>query len=78
MKFPLFVIHKLLGFALEDEDGTSRIPWIRDGLITSVGAMLAPLNREDSVAAMSPNDPGIAGIFRTQQMYVEHLATCKE
>ena len=78
VKFPLFVIHKLLGFALEDEDGTSRIPWIRDGLITSVGAMLAPLNREDSVAAMSPNDPGIAGIFRTQQMYVEHLATCKE
>ena len=78
VKFPLFVIHKLLGFALEDEDGTSRIPWIRDGLITSVGAMLAPLNREDSVAAMSPNDPGVAGIFRTQQMYVEHLAICKE
>ena len=76
--FPLFVIHKLLGFPLEDEDGTSRIPWIRDGLITSVGMMLAPQNRGESVAAMDPNDPGVIGIYRTQQMYVDHLAACKE
>ena len=76
--FPLFVIHKLLGFPLQDEDGTSRIPWIRDGLITSVGMMLAPQNREASVASLDPSDPGVVGIMRTQQMYIDHLADCKE
>ena len=76
--FPLFVIHRLLGIPMEDPDGSSRFPWIRDGLIKGVGLMLTPQNRTDSIAEMDPRDPGIIGIARTQQMYIEHLASCKE
>ena len=75
--FPLFVIHKLLGIPLEDPDGRSRIPWIRDGLITSVGTMVEPANRESSLRRLGPDHPGVAGAIRTQNMYVDHLATCK-
>ncbi len=76
---PLFVIHKLLGFPLEDPDGISRIPWIRDGIITAVGTMLEPQGgREAAFARLGPDNPGIQGAMRTQQMYAEHLAICKE
>ena len=75
--FPLFVIHKLLGIPLEDPDGSSRIPWIRDGLITSVGTMVEPASRESSLRRLGPDDSGVAGAIRTQNMYVDHLATCK-
>ena len=76
--FPLFVIHQLLGFPLEDPDGSPRIPYIREGLITGVGTMLEHGgNREDFLARLGPDHPGIVGIKKTQQMYHEHLADCK-
>ncbi len=75
---PLFVIHKLLGFPLEDEDGTSRIPWIREGIITMVGTMLDPDgDRADALAQLGPDHAGVQAAMRTQQMYAEHLAECK-
>lgn len=74
--FPLFVIHKLLGFPLEDPDGTSRIPYIRDGIIMGVGTMVEP-SREQSIGKLGPDHPGVVGAMKTQQMYVEHLAECK-
>ncbi len=75
---PLFVIHKLLGFPLEDEDGTSRIPWIREGIITMVGTMLDPEgDRADALAQLGPDHTGVQAAMRTQQMYAEHLAECK-
>lgn len=76
--FPLFVIHKLLGFPLEDPDGTSRIGFIRDGIITGVGTMLEPTgSRQEILNRLGPDDPGLQGVMRTAQMYVDHLADCK-
>jgi cytochrome P450 len=76
--FPLFVIHKLLGYPMEEPDGTSRIDFIRNGLITSVGMMLEPKGtREENIAALPADDPGMAGIAKSAQMYVDHLADCK-
>ncbi len=76
--FPLFVIHKLLGYALEEPDGSSRVGFIRDGIATSVGMMLEPAgNRADFFARRGPDDPGIIGFTRTAQMYQDHLVDCK-
>ncbi len=76
--FPLFVIHKLLGIPLEDENGESRIGFIRDGIITSVGMMLEPVaSREATMGKLGPDDPGLAGVMKTAQIYQEHLALCK-
>ncbi|MFT7221321.1 MAG: cytochrome P450 [Candidatus Azotimanducaceae bacterium] len=76
--FPLFVIHKLLGFPLQEPNGTSRIGFIRDGIITGVGMMIEPRgSRQENIANLPANDPGLAGIARTAQMYVDHLTECK-
>ncbi len=76
--FPLFVIHKLLGFPLEEPDGTSRIGFIRDGIIAGVGTMLEPTgNREQIMARLGPGSPGVLGATKTAQMYKDHLADCK-
>jgi cytochrome P450 len=74
---PLFVIHKLMGYPLEEPDGNSRIPFLRDGIIRSVGAMLDSRSTAEVLGDFGPDDPGITGIMRTQQLYVEHLADCK-
>lgn len=76
--FPLFVIHKLLGYPLEEPDGTSRIGFIREGLIAGVGTMLEPKgSREENLARRGPDDPGMVGIVKTAQMYEAHLQDCK-
>lgn len=77
IKFPLFVIHKLLGIPLEEPDGTSRIGFLRDGLIAAVGSMMESNSREEMLASRGPDDPGLQGLARTTQIYVEHLADCK-
>ena len=76
--FPLFVIHRLMGYPLEDPDGSSRIPFIRDGIFRSVGAMLDPRSTGEVLTDFPPDDPGIIGMMRSQKLYVDHLATCKE
>jgi len=76
--FPLFVIHKLMGYPLEEPDGSSRIGFIRDGIIATVGTMLEPVgSREDNFARRAADDPGIVGVMKTMQMYQDHLADCK-
>ena len=76
--FPLFVIHKLLGYPLEEPDGTSRIGFIRDGIIAGVGMMLQPSgSRQENMARLAADDPGLIGAARTQELYEDHLADCK-
>lgn len=76
--FPLFVIHRLMGYALEEPDGESRIPFIRDGIMRSVGAMVDPRSTAEVLTDFPPDDPGIVGMMRSQQLYSNHLAECKE
>ncbi len=76
--FPLFVIHKLLGIPLEDADGESRLGFVRDGIVTSVGTMLEPQgNRDQILGRLGPDHPGVAGAMKTVQMNRDHLADCK-
>lgn len=75
--FPLFVIHKLMGYPLEEPDGSSRIGFIRDGIIAGVGTMLEPASRDEVLARMGPDDPGLVGAMKTAQLYQDHLADCK-
>jgi cytochrome P450 len=77
IRFPLFVIFRMLGIPLEDHSG-SKIDWVRDGIVTQVGMMLRPaaeIMEMMNTGAMTPDRTRKA--MGAQSMFVEHLADCK-
>ncbi|TDJ22863.1 MAG: cytochrome P450 [Gammaproteobacteria bacterium] len=77
VSLPLFVIFTMLGIPLHDEQG-DKTEWIRDGIFTTVGAMLKPGEQAMQEMMSGDIDPKhLQAVMRTQQMFVDHLADCK-
>jgi cytochrome P450 len=73
----LFVIFTMLGIPLRDEHA-DKTEWVRNGIFTTVGAMLKPGEQAMREMMSDDMDPELMQAVRdTQQMFVEHLADCK-
>ena len=78
VSLPLFVIFTMLGIPLRDEQG-DKTEWIRNGIFTTVGAMLKPGEQAMREMTSGDMDPAmLQAVMDTQQMFVEHLAHCKK
>ena len=78
MNLPLFVIFTMLGIPLRDEQG-DKTEWVRNGIFTTVGAMLKPGEQAMREMTSGDLDPAmLQSVMDTQQMFVEHLADCKK
>lgn len=78
LQLPLFVIFRMLGIPLVDAEG-DKTEWVRDGILAMVGAMLK--NPEELMQLMVGGAMPAAlsaGVVKTQNMFIEHLARCKE
>lgn len=75
---PLFVIFRMLGIPLKDETG-DKTDLVREMIIGSVGLMLTPTEEVmRQMEAGSVDEARMRAIAGTQQMFIDHLANCKE
>lgn len=78
LRLPMFVIFRMLGIPMIDDEG-DKLGWVRDGIIAMVGSMLMnPEERQSAMQSGALPRRFIAGVGQTHNMFVEHLARCKE
>lgn len=79
VKLPLFLVFKMMGLSMTDEDGTDRTSWVRETLTTGFSFFLIPQAELEAMLASGVSRPDESESYlRVNKLFLDHVNDCRE